>query len=452
MSAVRIARLLLPVVACLAALVVLNSWVLDHPARLDVTSGQVYSIGAQTRAILAALERPVQVTFFHDPRSRAMEDARYLLEQYAAASPLVRVTSHDPLREPAIAERHGIRFAGSAVFVSGSRRVVVDRPDETAFTNALIRVVSDASGVVCFTDGHVESNPFSLQSHDHFEGDANAHGHTHSSGGPALTVHERHGMGMARNALETLGYRVDQRLLMARPRALDGCTVVVVASPQKAFEAREAAELARALGAGTPVLFLLEPGIASGLEALLAGYGVALAGEVVRDPVRHYWTDPATPAVSDYARHRITRRLALSFFPGATELLPAPGGVPDDMVLVPLAETSAAARLGTAGETRARTLVLSASSTARPPRFIVVGDGDFATNSFFGALGNGQLFLNAVAALAEQDRVIDIAPREYAVAELRLTNTELRFTFLLTTVLGPAAMLIVVAWTAWRRR
>lgn len=452
MSAGRVLRQLLPVVAVLVASAVLNRWALEHPARLDITTGQVYSISDETRAVLARLERPVDVAFFYDVRNRAMVDARALLEQYAAASPLVALTSHDPQLEPAAAARHAVQFAGTAVFTSGGRRVTVDKPDETSFTNALIRVSSEVTGLVCFTDGHIESNPFSLQSHDHFEGEGGGHGHSHASGGRPLTLHERHGMGMARNALETLGYAVEQRQLLARPRALSGCSVVIVASPQTAFAAREVTELARVLEAGTPVLLLLEPGIESGLEPLLATYGVEVDGGLVRDPERHYWTDPATPAVSDYARHRITRRLALSFFPGATELRPAAAGVPADMVIVPLAESSAAARAGEDAAARPRTLVLSASSTTRPVRFVVAGDGDFATNSFFGALGNGQLFLNAVSALADNERLIDIAPREYVVAELRLSNTELRLTFLLTTVLGPALMLAFAAWTAWRRR
>lgn len=452
MSRVRALRLLLPVVAVVVASAVINRWALEHPARFDITTGQVYSISDETQAVLARLEHPVDIAYFYDVRSRAMLDARHLLEQYAAASPLVALSSHDPQLEPAAAARHAVRFAGTAVFTSGGRRVVVDKPDETAFTNALIRVSSDATGRICFSDGHIESNPLSLQSHDHFEGGGEGHGHSHASGGRPLTLHERHGMGMARNALETLGYTVEQRRLLAGPQALAGCTVVVVASPQQAFAPREVAELARALDAGMPVLFLLEPGIESGLEPLLAAYGVEVNGALVRDPERHYWTDPATPAVSDYARHRITRRLALSFFPGATELRPAVTGVPADMVIVPLAESSAAAISGDDTTARARTLVLSASSTTRPVRFVVVGDGDFATNSFFGALGNGQLFLNVISALADNQRLIDIAPREYVVAELRLTNTELRLTFLLTTVLGPLLILSFAAWTGWRRR
>ncbi|MCB1749854.1 MAG: Gldg family protein [Gammaproteobacteria bacterium] len=445
---------LLPVAAVLVLAAALNLWVLNHPARIDLTSGGVYSIGDATRRVLEGLERPVDIVFFYDLRSRAMQDARYLLEQYAAFSPLVRVTSHDPQLEPAAAAREGVQFAGTTVMRSGDRRVIVNGADEVEFTNGLIRVSSDAVGVICFTDGHVESNPMSLQTHDHFEGGAGAHGHSHSSGGRPLTLHERHGMGMAKNALEILGYRVEQRRLLSGPQALEGCTVVVVASPQQAFTAREAAALDAALAAGMPMLFMLEPGIVSGLDEVLARRGIRVTGELIRDPAQHYWTDPATPAVTDYTRHRVTRRLALTFYPGATELRPVAGGLPPDIHVVPLVESSAASLSGPSADASpaARTLALLASSPARGLRMAVVGDGDFATNSFYGALGNGQLFLNLVSELAEQGNLLDIAPREYQLGELRMTNAQLRATFLLTTVLGPLALVALAAWTAWRRR
>lgn len=452
-------RLVLPLVAILTLGAALNLWALRHPARWDLTSGAVYSMSPETRAVLSRLTRPVTITFFHDLRSRAMQDARYLLEQYAAASPRIRVASYDPLLQPAVAARFEVAFAGTAVFESGGRRVTVAAPGEVAFTNALIRVTSEAVGRICFSDGHVESNPLSLQSHDHFEQDGGGHGHRHSSGGRPLTVHERHGMGQAKNALEVLGYTVEQRRLVQGPAALAGCSVVVVASPQAAFSAQEATQLAAWIEAGHAALLMLEPHVDHGLAPLLARYGIAPGRAAVLDPTRHYWTDPATPAVSDYARHRITRNLPLAFFPGVAELMPAPRPALPDVAVTPLIETSADATLADEpqAEPRARTLMLEASRPAGPGtapglRLIVAGDGDFATNSFFAALGNGQLFLNAVSYLAEHDNLIDIAPRDYVLGELRLSNVQLRTTFLLTTVAGPLTLLMIGSWVWWRRR
>ena len=162
----RWARFILPIIAVLAAASALNAWVLRHPLRLDLTNAGVYTMSSATRAVIESIRKPVTVTFFYDTRSRAMQDARFLLEQYAAESERIEVRSHDPILEPAMAERFGVRFAGTAIFASDGREVVVNSPNETEFSNALLRVTSDAVGRLCFTDGHVESNPFSLQSHD----------------------------------------------------------------------------------------------------------------------------------------------------------------------------------------------------------------------------------------------------------------------------------------------
>ncbi|MGR8920866.1 MAG: DUF7088 domain-containing protein, partial [Gammaproteobacteria bacterium] len=117
----RLPRHLLPVVAVGAVAAVLNLWAVRAPLRVDLTSGGVYTIAPETRAVIERLERPVEVTFFYDLRSRAMTDARFMLEQIAAASPLITLVSHDPVLDPAAAERHGVRFAGTTVFESGGR-------------------------------------------------------------------------------------------------------------------------------------------------------------------------------------------------------------------------------------------------------------------------------------------------------------------------------------------
>jgi hypothetical protein len=40
----------------------------------------------------------------------------------------------------------------------------------------------------------------------------------------------------------------------------------------------------------------------------------------------------------------------------------------------------------------------------------VIGDVDFATNSFFHFLGNGNLFLNTINYLAAQENLIGLGP------------------------------------------
>ena len=128
--------------------------------------------------------------------------------------------------------------------------------------------------------------------------------HNHSTGGRPLDITERHGIGMARDALEALGYAVRKVVLARGPGALDGCSVVVVASPQQPFLPAEAAQLVDHALAGGRLVLLLEPFVETGLAPLLDLFGVSDDGYVVTDETSHYWTDPGTPAVSDYARIR----------------------------------------------------------------------------------------------------------------------------------------------------
>lgn len=455
----RRAALLLPVLALLSLVVAANLLAVVNNRRLDLTNAGVYTIGDMTRRVLVELEVPVSVVFFYDLRNRAMLDAKALLDQYAAATPLLQVTGVDPTLQPAVARRYNVTFAGTAIFESEGRRVVVHGGSETDFTNGLIRVTAQGAQRVCFTDGHVESDPFSLQSHDHFEG-AMGQGHSHSSGGRRLDLHERHGMGMAREALETLGYEVRKVQLLSGPDALADCTLVVVASPQSAFDPREVEQLRRYMLGGGKAIFLLEPFVDAGLGPILQDFGLTVGRQVILDPVQHYWTDPGTPAVTSYTRHKLTRNLPLTFYPGAGEVSPLPGGLPNDVTAAPLVETSDQAVLDGIDEApRNRTLVAIATKALpvegepnRAAQLVLIGDGDFATNSFFPILGNGTLFLNAVSVLAEQERLVDITPRNYELPRITLSNRQMQLTFVVSTILLPGLLLLagVVVW--WRRR
>ena len=456
-------KFLVPALALAAVAVAINLWALDHPKRWDLTSAGVYSIGPQTQRVLDELKQPVAVTFFYDLRSKEMNDARALLEQYAARSSRFTVRTFDPALAPAEARRAQVQFAGTAIFESAGRRVVVNGGSEADFTNGLIRVTAQGEQTVCFTDGHVEADPQSLKSHDHFEGDMGA-GHSHSSGGRALVVHERHGMGMARDALTTLGYAVRMVTLVTGPNALAGCTVVVIAGPQQAFLAAEVTQLQAYAAAGGRLIALVDPFVDSGLAPLFADFGLKLEHRLVLDDQSHYWTDPATPAVSNYPRHKMTRNLPLTFFPGAASLVPLRSTASSGEVrLTPLVQTSDRARSEPippdTGKTDVglQTIAVLASkklggSDSKHAELVLVGDVDFATNSFFHVLGNGALFLNAVSVLADQQQLIDITPRQYELPRVQMTNAQMRTTFVLSTIVLPLAAVAMAVFVGWRRR
>src|SRR6185436_6150668 len=89
--------------------------------------------------------------------------------------------------------------------------------------------------------------------------------------------------------------------------------------------------------------------------------------------------------------------------------------------------------------------------SGRRSRIAVVGDSDFATNSFFHIMGNGTLFLNAVNFLAAQENLIGIPPRTADLPHINLSNRQMKATFFLSVVLVPAVLAIVGSAVWWRQ-
>lgn len=445
-----------------------------YPFRFDLTEAGLHSLSEQTVTMLERLAKPVHIVFFHDPLMRETVE-RYAL--MAAHSDRVTVEFHDPTLNPAQARLLGVQFAGTAVMQSEDRTLHVHGSSETDIANGILRVSQGARQRVCFLEGHGEADPFSMESHDHQEGTA---GHSHGLGAQYV-LHERHGMAQARHSLEALNYRVEKRALVQRHLDLSTCALLIVAGPKTALLAAEVEALRAYLAAGGNGFFMLEPFVSTGLEPVMRDYGVVLDNTIVIDHTNHYWADISAPAVTTYNRHQITRDLPLTFYPGTRSLSPTPQRVPGAAV-TPIVSASKNS-YGETAHNRAKydagedlpgpnTLMVvvnrrpvdrrsqkpsdtdhpTAESASARSRIAVVGDADFATNSFFHFLGNGNLFLHTVNYLVAQEDLIGIEPRTHDLPRLSLTNRQMKGTFVLSVVLMPAVLALLGTAVWWRQR
>ena len=82
----------------------------------------------------------------------------------------------------------------------------------------------------------------------------------------------------------------------------------------------------------------------------------------------------------------------------------------------------------------------------------MVGDSDFATNSFFHIMGNGTLFVNTVSYLAGQENLIGLQPRTHDLPRVNLTNRQMKGTFFLSVLLVPGLLALVGSAVWWRQR
>ncbi|MGE4056698.1 MAG: Gldg family protein, partial [Vicinamibacterales bacterium] len=317
----RRGEIALATVGILGVLVALMWLSVRFPARLDMTEAGHFSLSPETTRMLERIDRPVHITFFHDPMMRETVE---LYELMASKNPRITVDFFDPMVNPAQARMMGVQFAGTAVMESEGRKLQVNGPGEADIANGILRVSRASTQQICFTDGHNEPDPFSMESHDHMEGGA---GHSHGLGGK-LVIHERHGMARARNALEAMNYTVRKVTLASSSSTLEGCSVLVVAGPQTPMLPREVEAIRQYIEGGGNAMLMLDPFVDTGLEPVVRELGVVLDNDMVIDPASHFWADPSAPAVSQYNRHHITRDLPLTFFPGARSLSPTPERVP----------------------------------------------------------------------------------------------------------------------------
>ena len=467
-------------IGVIGVLIVVAYFSTRYTARFDLSEAKMHSLSDQTVNMLQHLDNPVQITFFHDSRMRETME-RYKL--VAAQSDKITVEFFDPMVNPAQARLRGVQFAGTALLKSGDREMQVHGPEETDIANAILRVSLGVEQTACFLDGHGEADPFSMESHDHLEGSA---GHSHGAG-TKMVVHETHGMAKARHGLETLNYVVEKTGMMRGNKSLSHCAVLVIAGPKAKLLPEEIDSINRYLDEGGNAFFMLDPFVETGLESVVRRYGVVADDNIVLDELSHFWADVSSPAVTQYNRHQITRGLPLTFFPGVRSMSPTPERVPGTSV-VPLINTSSKSfgesnpdRISfDPGQDMAGPLTIMVASTLRPgrvaneeavtpgenssglpspviegqvkSRIVVIGDSDFATNSFFHILGNGNLFLNAVNYLAEQEDLIGVEPRTYDPPRVNLTNRQMKGTFLLSVVLIPALLALIGFAVWWRQR
>jgi hypothetical protein len=447
----------------LAATLAANVAVYRHDAHLDFTHEKVFTPSPEASDIVRSLNEPVQLVYFFQKENAAGRGIATTLELLARLNPMLAVETVDIDRNPARASSFGVQLYNTAVIVTASHRLQVLTTDDREIALGILRSLRRQQPVVCFATGHGEYDIDNFEFHTHFEG---GHTHNHNAEGMALVQMEQHGLGRLRRAIEKLG--MEPRKVELRPgRALpQDCAALVDANPRTPHLPAEADLLRAYLAGGGSYMLLVEPDFAveERLAAVIAEAGARIGSGVIVDPVDHYFTDEQMLAVTKYAPHPVTRAQALSFYPGARPVEP----VPRDGLRV--AALFASNRQSYVVQDRARYREEAATALRRsypfavaaegrfaagaPPfRMIVVGDADFASNSFFPYLANADIVLAGVSWLLREDRLPSLKPPVEVLPTVTLTGAQVRWIFILTVILLPGAVALagLGVWL-WRRR
>jgi len=442
--------------------------------RFDLTASGRFTLAPQTINVVKGLKEPVKVLCFF-PNEAAFESAktraRNLLEEYRYYNKKLSFTFVDPESKPALAGQHQVKHHGTIVFVSGSRQKAIMESTEQNFTGALLEVSGIRAKKIYFLTGNGE--------HD-------------------VNNQDQDGYSEARMGLIRDLYTVDNLNLTLTPDIPEDCAVLIMAGTKKALPSGEINTVNAYLKKNGKLLMLIDPNPPAEIKAILSEWGIAVNEGRIIDQGAYVAPDMATPAVfkDHYPRVIITAGLDTTYFPDAVsidlsnelgrqlEIVKEEGKAKAawpmtavqyrNLAILPAILTSRASWMEREGreskdvEKKQGPFALGAiiiaggpvvtDETSQPEKkdkltkLIVIGDSDFASNIHFKNGGNGDLFLNAVNWLAEEEHLISIRPKPYSFRRLLVSENELRFIRYSSLFFLPLIAFILGGIIWWRKR
>ena len=417
----------------------------------DWTANQRNSLSEASLAALKVIEGPVTVTAYATEDENIRRGITELIKRYQRVKPDLQLTFVNPAAEPEQVRQLNITLDGELIFNYAGRSEHVKEFSEQSLTNTLQRLVRSGDRWIVFLEGHGERAAQGAANHD-------------LSG----WVRQLTGKGM----------KVQSINLANAPQIPKNTSMLMIAGAQVDYLPGEVKILRDYVEHGGDVLWLADPGPLHGLQPLAEQLGIEFYPGVIVDPTTQLFgiNDPRFAIVAEYSFHPVTRGFkSMTLFPQAAGIdFKKPEGWEGEPILQTVARTwSETGKLTgdiaydkgkdmpgplTVGIAMNRELKAAAAASGadskREQRVIVVGDGDFISNSFLGNGGNLDLGMNMVNWLSHDDTLISVPAKTALDRTLELSKPVqilIGFGFLL---LLPALLVGsgVVIWMKRRKR
>lgn len=435
--------------AFVGILVVINYLVYQYPKRWDMTEDAEHTLVAETIQTLQTLPDQVEALAFYPPQVNS-EQARKLLENYKFyGDEKFDYRFIDPISDPVTARQVNVPLEtnGTIVLVMGSRQEKVTYPSEQEMTGGLVRLMSEQVSVY-FLTGHGEYSPDEVGEQSYSE---------------------------LKRVLGSKNYEVNMLNLLATPTIPVDAGVIVIAGPRKPVTQQEVDLLDTYLAQGGGLIIMQEPLLFTDYgdapdplaDYLAAKWGVVLRNDMVVDLSSN---QPFLAFSGSYnTQHIITSKMQsmITAFP-TVRSVSADVSVQDvslqELVFtspqswaetnLELIETSQQAAPDDGQDLLGPVpLAVASESMASGARVVVFGDADFAIDANFAYLGNGDILVNAIDWVSEQENLINLTPRTPRQRILLQPATVTKGVILLGSVFVPAGLVVFGGiWTFIQRR
>ncbi|OOG65499.1 ABC transporter [Rhodanobacter sp. B04] len=414
----------------------------------DWTANGRTSLSAESRAVLAQLQGPVEIVSYANPQGDLRQTVAGFLQRYQAVKPDFSLRFVDPQQDPAKMRELGITVDGALILHYQGREQRLDELSERSLTNALERLIRGSDRIVAFVTG---------------DGERRADGPGNADLGTFIMQLEGRGM---------RAVPLNFAQVTDVPQHTD---LVVLASPTLALPPGAVHALVNYVQGGGNLLWLTEPSNDDlGLRPLADALGVHVLPGVLVDGsgAALGLHDPRLITLGDYPPQAITRGFTLTtLFPQVsalaqvsqagwgvksflrssaqswTEFHPIDNNKPSDIRF----DASSGELKGPLdfGFALSR---LSPSPDKSEQRAVVIGDGDFLSNTFLGNGGNRALGERVFDWLLGDDKLVDLPPRGAPDRLIQMSQIELNAVSIGFLIALPALLLLTGGLIVWRRR
>lgn len=428
------ALLLLVIAVCVAVLSTRFAFTADWSA------GSRASITPESRALLAQLQGPLQVTAYARPGDLRAK-TRLLVERYQRFKPDLKLGFVDPDLDPVATQDAGITTDGEIVLRWQDHAQHITRLDERDFSDALARLARGRTQLVAFVTG---------------DGERDATGKHAGDLGDFVAR-------LAARGVRALPLNLAEAAEVPRNAGL-----VVLASPQAALLPTSVQKLEDYVANGGNLLWLTDPGSDDlGLAPLAQALGIKRLPGTLFDGTAAA-RDPRIVVATRYPAQAITAGFDVNtVFPRVTGLAVLNGAAWNAQPILqsgpqswnqtapfdPAHDTFAAGAgdlKGPLGFGYALSR-LSPSPDKTQQRVVVIGDGDFLSNASLADGGNLALGERAIDWLLGDDALTGV-PRgapDITVKPTRIELAVLSFGYLIAL---PVLLILIGLAIGWRRR
>ena len=399
--------------------------------------------------LLQQIPAPVKITTFI-PDGNLLSNRQYIKElvgKYQKYKKNITLEIINPDTSPDLVRQLKVTSYGEVVVEYEGRNEHITQLKEQTLSNTLQRLLRQGERRLLFVTGHGERKP---------DGRANYDWNDFSE------------------KLKIKGITTELLKLNETPNIPD-VAAIVIASPQVDYLPGEVKLIIDYVKRGGNVLWVQEPGKSLfGLQPLAELLGINFYPGTIVDPTAQMMNvnDPSFSIVTNYPTHAITRDFQyISIFPKAVGIIHA--AVKEDWLAKPFLQTVARSWSETgvlkgAIDYNADTDIVgpltiglsltrkdkeeTADKNSKKQRIVILGDGDFLSNTYLGNQGNLNIGHNIINWISNDDSFISIPSSSAADSQINISDLMGAVIGLFFLIILPLALLVSGTLIWYKRR